>query len=61
MQNKTYSESNKYYAVVWINGQSYYKGPYNTRSAARRIAIREQAKVNQARNMGFIYNPKYTS
>lgn len=56
MKNKTYYESGKYYAVIWVNGHSYYKGPYNSRTTARRIAIQEQAKVNRT---DMKYNPKY--
>ena len=59
-QNKTYYESGKYYAVIWINGHSYYKGPYNSRSTARRVAIREQSKHDHAKQNGMIYNTRYS-
>lgn len=55
--NLTYSEDGKYYAVIALpNGQTYYKGPYNSRSTARRVAIRENAKHRQAQNSGMLYN-----
>ena len=59
MQNKTYSEDGVFYAVIWVNGHSYYKGPYHSRSTARRIAIQEQRKHEWARKNHMIYNAKY--
>ena len=54
---KTYYESGKFYAVITLpNSQTYYKGPYNSRSTARRVSIRENAKHRQAARMGMIYN-----
>lgn len=56
---KTYYESGKFYAVITLpNGQTYYKGAYNSRSTARRVAIREQAKHKHAASNGMIYNVK---
>jgi hypothetical protein len=59
MKQLTYYESGKYYAVITLpNGQTYYKGAYNSRSTARRVAIRENSKHQQAARSGMIYNVK---
>lgn len=56
---KTYYESGKFYAVITLpNGQVYYKGSYNSRSTARRVAIKENEKHRQATRSGMVYNVK---
>ena len=55
----THYESGKYYAVITLpNGHVYYSGGFNSRSAARRYAIRENARHKQASKMGMIYNTR---
>lgn len=57
MKQLTYYESGKFYAVVTLpNGQTYYKGPYNSRSTARRMALKENHMHQRAHSMGMIYN-----
>jgi hypothetical protein len=59
MKQLTYYEAGKYYAVITLpNGQTYYKGAYNSRSTARRVAIRENTKHQQTARSGMIYNVK---
>lgn len=55
----TYSESGKFYAVITLpNGYTYYSGGFNSRSSARRYALKENAKHAQAAKSGMIYNTK---
>lgn len=57
MKQLTYYESGHYYAVVTLpNGQTYYKGPYKSRSTARRVAIKENGLHKQAQRSEMIYN-----
>lgn len=57
MKQLTYYESGKYYAVVTLpNGHTYYKGPYNSRSTARRVALKENKMHEHAQRSGMIYN-----
>lgn len=57
MNPKTYSEGGKFYAVITLpNGQTFYRGPYNSRAAARRVAIKENARQKQAAKSGMIVN-----
>lgn len=58
-QPKTYFESRTYYAVVYVKGGSYYIGNFKSRSAARRKAIQEQAKIDQAERQHMIYNARF--
>lgn len=40
IQNLTYKEGDKYYALTWTSsGHCFYIGPYSNRSAARRRAL----------------------
>lgn len=40
IQNLTYKEGDKYYALTWTSsGHCFYIGPYTNRSAARRRAL----------------------
>lgn len=59
MKKLTYYESGKYYAVITLpNGYTYYSGGFNSRSTARRYAIRENTRHQQASKQGMIYNTK---
>jgi hypothetical protein len=53
----TYSESGKFYAVVTLpNGHTFYRGPYNSRSTARRVALAENKRQRLAARSGMIVN-----
>jgi hypothetical protein len=55
----TYREGSYFYAVITLpNGQTYYKGSYNSRSAARRVALKENSKHSFAGRNGYTYNTK---
>lgn len=57
MNQLTHEEGGKYYAVITLpNGYTYYSGAFNSRSSARRYAIRETNKHKQANKQGMIYN-----
>ena len=59
MSPKTYSENGKYYAVITLpSGQTYYSGAFNSRSAAYRYSIKENAKHQQASRAGMTYNTR---
>lgn len=56
---KTHYEQGKYYAIILIpNGHEYYKGPYHSRSVARRISIQETEKHKWALANHCHYNVK---
>jgi len=54
----TYYEDG-YWAVITLpNGHTYYKGTYNCRSTAYRVAKRENRKHAWANQNGMIYNTR---
>ena len=58
-KGRTYYESTKYYAVISLpNGHEYYSGSFNSRSAAYRHSVKENAKHRWAAKIGMIYNTR---
>ncbi len=55
----THYEDGQFYAVITLpNGHTYYSGMFNSRSAARRFALKENAKHRWAASIGMIYNTR---
>lgn len=59
MKGKTHYEDRKYYAVITsCKGHEYYSGAFNSRNAAYRYSVKENAKHRWAQSIGMIYNTR---
>ena len=56
--NKTHHEDGCYWANVQVGDLTYSIGPFKSRSAAYRKAVKEDQKHRVARENGYIYNVK---
>jgi len=55
----THYEDGRFYAVITLpSGHDYYSGPFNSRSAARRFALKENQRHRFAASCGMIYNTR---